>query len=48
MWQIDAVQRKETMKAMTENFYAAMFGYDEVRFRGFLIKTALMVEGFVK
>uniref|UniRef100_A0A3Q3B907 Ubiquinol-cytochrome c reductase complex assembly factor 1 n=1 Tax=Kryptolebias marmoratus TaxID=37003 RepID=A0A3Q3B907_KRYMA len=26
---IDAVQRKEAMKAMTENFYAAMFGYDE-------------------
>lgn len=26
---IDAVQRKEAMRAMTENFYAAIFGYDE-------------------
>lgn len=28
--QIDAVHRKEAMKAMTETFYAAIFGYDEV------------------
>ncbi|XP_023810569.1 ubiquinol-cytochrome-c reductase complex assembly factor 1 [Oryzias latipes] len=26
---IDAVHRKEAMKAMTETFYAAIFGYDE-------------------
>ncbi|XP_013870750.1 ubiquinol-cytochrome c reductase complex assembly factor 1 [Austrofundulus limnaeus] len=26
---IDAFHRKETMKTMTENFYAAMLGYDE-------------------
>ncbi|XP_076003379.1 ubiquinol-cytochrome c reductase complex assembly factor 1 [Genypterus blacodes] len=26
---IDAIHRKETMKAMTESFYAAIFGYDE-------------------
>ncbi|KAI7807537.1 ubiquinol-cytochrome-c reductase complex assembly factor 1 isoform X1 [Triplophysa rosa] len=26
---IDAVHRKESMKAMTETFYAAIFGYDE-------------------
>lgn len=29
--QIDAIHRKEAMKAMTETFYAAIFGYDEVR-----------------
>lgn len=29
--QIDATQRKEATKAMTETFYAAIFGYDEVR-----------------
>ncbi|MEQ2210907.1 hypothetical protein XENOCAPTIV_021723, partial [Xenoophorus captivus] len=29
--QIDAILRKEAMKAMTETFYAAIFGYDEVR-----------------
>lgn len=29
--QIDAIQRKESMKVMTETFYAALFGYDEVR-----------------
>ncbi|MEQ2274348.1 Ubiquinol-cytochrome-c reductase complex assembly factor 1 [Xenotaenia resolanae] len=27
--QIDAILRKEAMKAMTETFYAAIFGYDE-------------------
>ncbi|XP_010866040.1 ubiquinol-cytochrome-c reductase complex assembly factor 1 isoform X2 [Esox lucius] len=26
---IDAIHRKESMRAMTENFYAAIFGYDE-------------------
>ncbi|KAL4655800.1 ubiquinol-cytochrome-c reductase complex assembly factor 1 [Arapaima gigas] len=26
---IDAVERKESMKVMTETFYAALFGYDE-------------------
>nr|XP_055069950.1 ubiquinol-cytochrome-c reductase complex assembly factor 1 [Misgurnus anguillicaudatus] len=26
---IDAIQRKESMKMMTETFYAAIFGYDE-------------------
>uniref|UniRef100_A0A3Q2DAI9 Ubiquinol-cytochrome c reductase complex assembly factor 1 n=1 Tax=Cyprinodon variegatus TaxID=28743 RepID=A0A3Q2DAI9_CYPVA len=26
---IDAIHRKEAMKAMTETFYAAIFGYDE-------------------
>ncbi|XP_016367747.1 ubiquinol-cytochrome-c reductase complex assembly factor 1-like [Sinocyclocheilus rhinocerous] len=26
---IDAIQRKESMKVMTETFYAALFGYDE-------------------
>jgi len=31
--QIDALHRKEGMKAMTETFYAALFGYDEVRSR---------------
>lgn len=33
MMQIDAIHRKEAMKAMTETFYAAIFGYDEVRQR---------------
>lgn len=28
--QIDAIQRKESMKVMIETFYAAIFGYDEV------------------
>uniref|UniRef100_A0A8C8GS99 Ubiquinol-cytochrome c chaperone domain-containing protein n=1 Tax=Oncorhynchus tshawytscha TaxID=74940 RepID=A0A8C8GS99_ONCTS len=26
---IDAIHRKESMRAMTETFYAAIFGYDE-------------------
>lgn len=30
-WQVDASHRKEAMKVMTETFYAALFGYDEVR-----------------
>lgn len=29
--QVDAAHRKEAMKAMTEMFYAALFGYDEVK-----------------
>lgn len=29
--QVDAIHRKEAMKLMTEMFYAALFGYDEVR-----------------
>lgn len=28
--QVDATHRKEALKAMTETFYAALFGYDEV------------------
>lgn len=28
--QVDAIHRKEAMKEMTEMFYAALFGYDEV------------------
>lgn len=28
--QVDAIHRKEAMKLMTEMFYAALFGYDEV------------------
>lgn len=31
MIQIDATHRKEATKMMTETFYAAIFGYDEVR-----------------
>lgn len=31
--QVDAIHRKEAMKLMTEMFYAALFGYDEVRIR---------------
>lgn len=30
--QVDAIHRKEAMKVMTETFYAALFGYDEVSF----------------
>lgn len=29
-FQIDSVALKESMRNMTENFYAAIFGYDEV------------------
>lgn len=28
---MDATHRKEALKAMTEMFYAALFGYDEVK-----------------
>lgn len=31
--QVDAIHRKEAMKLMTEMFYAALFGYDEVIIR---------------
>lgn len=29
---IDATHRKEGLKVMTETFYAAIFGYDEVKY----------------
>lgn len=31
IFQINSVVLKEDMRSMVENFYAALFGYDEVR-----------------
>ncbi|KAF1392311.1 hypothetical protein PFLUV_G00051480 [Perca fluviatilis] len=45
---IDASHRKEGMKAMTETFYAAIFGYDEMQFIDALDGEDLMLTGEVK
>lgn len=38
--QVDAIHRKEAMKLMTEMFYAALFGYDEVIIRSLALSLA--------
>ncbi|XP_036805736.1 ubiquinol-cytochrome-c reductase complex assembly factor 1-like isoform X2 [Oncorhynchus mykiss] len=45
---IDAIHRKESMRAMTETFYAAIFGYDEMQFIDTLDGEDLLLTGEVK
>ncbi|XP_043946024.1 ubiquinol-cytochrome-c reductase complex assembly factor 1 isoform X3 [Protopterus annectens] len=45
---IDSVTLKESLKAMTENFYAAIFGYDEMQYLDSLNGEDLLLSGEVK